>query len=69
MIDIIYGIDSSPHMAAIISMLYVTEFQKINHFVTFDTLNISSSNKALHSTNRHCNEYRISQYHELPEIL
>jgi len=49
--------------------IYVTGFRKINHFVTFGTLNISSSNKVLHSTSRHCSEYRIIQYHELPEIL
>ena len=47
----------------------VTGFRKINHFVTFDTLNISSSNKTLHSTNKHYFEHRIFLYHELPEIL
>ena len=51
------------------NIVYVTGFQKINHFVTFNTLNISSSNKALHSTNQHCSELKISLYHELPEIL
>jgi len=39
---------------------YATAFQKINHFFTFETLNISSSNKTLHSTNQHCSEHRIS---------
>ena len=47
----------------------VARFRKINDFVTFDTLNISNSNNALHSTNKHCSEHRISLYHELPEIL
>ena len=50
-------------------LLIVTGFRKIYHFVTFDTLNISSSNQALHSTNQHCSKHRISLYHELPEIL
>ena len=30
---------------------------------------ISSSNKALHSTNQHCFEHRISLHHKLPEIF
>ena len=45
------------------------DFGKINHFVTFDTLNISSSNKALHSTNQLFSEHRISLCNELLEIL
>ena len=49
--------------------IFVTGFRKINHFVTFDILNISTSNKALHSINQHCSEHRISLCHELPEIL
>jgi len=46
-------------------VLFVTGFRKINHFVTFDTINISivSSSKALHSTNQHCFEHRIFLYH------
>ena len=47
----------------------VTEFQKINHFVIFDTLNISSPNKALNNTNQYCFKHTISHYHELREIL
>ena len=33
------------------------------------SLNISTSDKALHSTNQHCSRHRIILYHELPEIL
>ena len=45
----------------------MARFWKINHFVTFDTLNISSLNKALHSVNPHNSELGIGLYHELPE--
>ena len=31
----------------------VTGFNKINHFVTFDTLNVYGRNKVLHTTNQH----------------
>ena len=48
---------------------YVTGFQKISHFVTFDTLNISSSNKALHCTNQPFSEHRISLCYELLEMF
>jgi len=48
---------------------YVTGFRKISHFVTFDTLNISSSNKALHCTNQPFSEHRISLCYELLEML
>ena len=50
-------------------LLYVTGFEKINHFVTFDTLNISSLNKAFHSINQHNSELSISLYHELLETF
>ena len=44
----------------------VAGFQKINHLVTFKTLNIS---KALHSKNQNCCGHRISLCHALSEIL
>jgi len=45
----------------------VTEFGKINHFVTFDISNIYGQNNALYSTSQHYSEYRVSVYTELPE--
>ena len=50
-------------------MIIVTEFRKIDYFVTFNTLNISSSSKALFGTNQICFEHRISLYNKLPEVL
>ena len=53
-------------------VLFMTGFWKINHFVTFNTINISivSSSKALHRTNQNCFEHRIFLHHKLPaEIL
>ena len=44
-------------------------FQKINHFVSFDTLNIYSWNKALHNTNQNYCELSFTLYYKLPEIL
>ena len=51
------------------STVYVTGFQKINHFVTIRTLNIYSWNKILHSTNQQYIELSVSLYRELPETL
>jgi len=48
---------------------YVTEFGKINHFVTFDTSNIYGQNNVLHSTSQPYREYKVSVYTELPENL
>ena len=48
----------------------MTGFQKINHFVTFHTLNIYSWKKyILHRTNKHYIELSVILYHELPETL
>ena len=45
------------------------QFRKINHFVSFDTLNIYSWNKALHNTNQNYCELSFTLYYKLPEIL
>jgi len=47
----------------------VTGFREINYFVTFDTLNISSLNKVLHSVNQYNSELSNSLYHKLPETF
>jgi len=52
-----------------IHVLYMTGFRKINHFVTFDTLNITVDINALYITNQPYNKYSNSPYPELPENL
>ena len=44
-------------------------FRKINHSVTFHTLNTYCWNKLLHSTNQHYRELNVRLYNELPATL
>jgi len=57
-------IQMNNHMACSYSHQICDQISEINHFVTFDILNISRSNKALHSINQYCSEHRISLCHE-----
>jgi len=47
----------------------VTEFGKINYFVTFYTSNIYGQNNVLYSRSQPYSEHRVSVYTELPENL